>query len=160
MSSFNRVVLMGHLTRDVEVKYLQSGTAVANITLAVNERVKRGEQWVEECSFIDCTLWARKAEAAAEYLSKGSQLLVEGKLRQETWEKDGQKHSRLKVNVDDMQFTGSAKGKGGQHSQAGVTEDEYPQAPAKTAAPPAGDDIPFAWIGLLLSLATASASFI
>ena len=107
MASFNRVILAGNLTRDVELRHIPSGTAVADVGLAVNDRVKRGDEWVDEVSFIDLTLWARQAENAAEYLSKGSAILVEGRLKQETWEdKEGGKRSKLKVVVDQFKFIG------------------------------------------------------
>ncbi len=112
MASFNRVVLVGNLTRDPELRYIPSGTAVSEITLAVNERVKRNEQWVEEVNFIDVTLWARTAEVVNEYLSKGSSVLIEGRLKLDRWEKDGQKHSKLRVIGEKMQMLG-ARGEGG-----------------------------------------------
>lgn len=114
MASFNRVVLMGNLTRDVEVRYLQSGTAVADITLAVNDRRKSNTgEWIEETSFIDCTLWGRTAEVAGEYLSKGAPALVEGRLKQESWEQEGQKRSKIKVIVEQLRMVGSKGGGGG-----------------------------------------------
>ena len=92
MASFNRVILLGNLTRDVEVRYLQSGTAVADVGMAVNDRRKgQNGEWIDETTFVDVTLWGRTAEVAGEYLSKGSPLLVEGRLKYDTWEKDGQK---------------------------------------------------------------------
>src|SRR6476620_4518034 len=99
MASFNRVILLGNLTRDVEVKYLQSGTAVAEVGLAVNDRHKdsKTNQWVEETTFVDVTFWGRTAEIAAEYLSKGSPVLVEGRLKLHQWESEGQKRSKLRV---------------------------------------------------------------
>src|SRR6188768_3221639 len=113
MASFNRVILVGNLTRDPELRYIPSGTAVSDIGLAVNDRVKRGDQWVDEVSFVDITLWGRTAEIANEYLSKGSPVLIEGRLRQDRWEKDGQKHSKLKVTCDRMQMLGARDGGGG-----------------------------------------------
>jgi single-strand DNA-binding protein len=112
MASFNRVILVGNLTRDPELRYIPSGTAVSEITLAVNERVKKNDQWVEEVNFIDITLWARTAEVANEYLSKGSSVLIEGRLKLDRWEKDGQKHSKLRVVGEKMQMLGS-RGDGG-----------------------------------------------
>ena len=79
MASYNRVVLMGNLTRDPELRYIPSGMAVSDIGLAVNDRVKRNDQWVEETTFVDITLWGRTAEVANEYLSKGSSALIEGR---------------------------------------------------------------------------------
>jgi single-strand DNA-binding protein len=114
MASFNRVILMGNLTRDVEVRYLQSGMAVCDIGLAVNDRRKNQQtgEWVEEVTFVDITLWGRTAEVAGEYLSKGSPVMIEGRLKLDQWEKEGQKHSKLKVVGERMQMVG-AKGGGG-----------------------------------------------
>ncbi len=110
MASFNRVILVGNLTRDPELRYIPSGTAVSEIGLAVNERVKRNEQWVEETVFVDVTLWGRTAEVANEYLSKGAPVLIEGRLKLDTWEKDGQKRSKLRVTAEKMQMLGSREG--------------------------------------------------
>ena len=99
MASFNRVILVGNLTRDPELRYIPSGTAVSEIGLAVNDRVKRGDQWVDETTFVDVTLWGRTAEVANEYLSKGAPVLIEGRLKLDSWEKDGQKRSKLRVVV-------------------------------------------------------------
>ena len=113
MASFNRVILVGNLTRDPELRYIPSGTAVSDIGLAVNDRVKRGDQWVDETTFVDITLWGRTAEIANEYLSKGSPVLIEGRLKLDRWEKDGQKHSKLKVIGERMQMLGAREGGGG-----------------------------------------------
>ena len=108
MASFNRVVLVGNLTRDVELRHISNGTAVTDIGLAVNDRVKRNNEWVDEVSFFDCTMWGRTAEVASEYLQKGSQILIEGRLKQERWEDgEGNKRSKVKVTVDNMQMLGS-----------------------------------------------------
>src|SRR6267142_4890238 len=113
MASFNRVILLGNLTRDVEVKYLQSGMAVADIGLAVNDRRKnQAGEWVEEVTFVDITLWGRTAEVAGEYLSKGSPVLIEGRLKLDQWETDGQKRSKLRVVGERMQMLGSRGGGG------------------------------------------------
>ena len=112
MASYNRVILVGNLTRDPELRYIPSGTAVSDIGLAVNDRIKRGDQWVDEATFVDVTLWGRTAEIANEYLSKGSPVLIEGRLKLDRWEKDGQKHSKLKVVGDKLQMLGS-RGEGG-----------------------------------------------
>ena len=109
MASFNRVILVGNLTRDPELRYIPSGTAVSEIGLAVNDRVKRGDQWVDETTFVDVTLWGRTAEVANEYLSKGSPVLIEGRLKLDRWEKDGQKHSKLKVVGERMQMLGAQR---------------------------------------------------
>ena len=151
MASFNRVILVGNLTRDPELRYIPSGTAVSDIALAVNDRVKRGDQWVDEVSFVDITLWGRTAEIANEYLSKGSPVLIEGRLRQDRWEKDGQKHSKLKVTCDRMQMLGARDGGGGGGGRSGRSGggnmgdapqyDDSDYMPA--GGPPPSDDIPF-----------------
>lgn len=148
MASYNRVVLVGNLTRDPELRYIPSGTAVTDIGLAVNERVKRNDQWVDEANFFDITLWGRTAEVANEYLSKGSSVLIEGRLKYDTWEKDGQKRSKVKIIGEKMQMLGasgggtrSSGGSSGPHRQtAGHSgEEEYTSAPSM----PPDDDIPF-----------------
>ena len=111
MANFNRVILMGNITRDIEVRYVSNGLAVTDITLAVNDRRKKDNEWIEETSFIDVTLWGRNAEVVGEYLGKGSPLFVEGRLKQETWESDGQKRSKIKVIGERTQFIGG-KGEG------------------------------------------------
>lgn len=116
MASFNKVILMGNLTRDVELKYTPSGTAVAEIGLAVNDRRKDAcGQWVDETTFCDVTLWGRQAEVASEYTRKGSSVLIEGRLKLDQWEKDGQKRSKLRVVAENLRLLG---GKGEQRSES------------------------------------------
>ena len=87
MASYNRVILMGNLTRDPEIRYISSGMAVTDIGLAVNDRRKNANgEWVEEVTFVDVTLWGRTAEVVGEYLSKGSPVFIEGRLKLDTWE--------------------------------------------------------------------------
>jgi single-strand DNA-binding protein len=118
--SYNRVVLIGNLTRDVEVKYLQSGMAVSEVTLAVNDRRKNQQgEWVDEVSFIDVTLWARNAEVASEYLTKGSPVFIEGRLKLDQWETDGQKRSKLRVVAENLVLIGGRGGSGGGGGDAG-----------------------------------------
>lgn len=149
MASYNRVILMGNLTRDPELRYIPSGTAVSNIGLAVNDRVKRNDQWVDEATFVDVTLWARDAEIANEYLSKGSPVLIEGRLKLDQWEKDGQKHSKLKVVCDRLRLVGSRVGAGGERSggtgSGSAEPSQYDESEQYTPAggPPPSDDIPF-----------------
>ena len=114
MASYNRVILVGNLTRDPELRYLQSGMAVTDVGLAVNDRRKTATgEWVEEVTFVDVTVWGRQAETVGEYLTKGSSVLFEGRLKLDTWEKDGQKHSKLKVVCERMQMLGGRGGQGG-----------------------------------------------
>ncbi|EMI21280.1 single-strand binding protein [Rhodopirellula maiorica SM1] len=118
MASYNRVVLVGNITRDIELKYTQGGTAVTEITIAVNDRRKSASgEWVEETTFVDVTLWGRTAEVASEYLSKGSPILVEGRLKLDMWETDGQKRSKLRVIGERMQMLSGGGGGGGGESR-------------------------------------------
>lgn len=159
MASFNRVILLGNITRDIEVKYLQSGMAVTEIGLAVNDRRKgQNGEWIEETTFVDITLWGRTAEVAGEYLSKGSPVLIEGRLKLDQWETDGQKRSKLRVVGERMQMLGSRGGAGGGRGQNQSFDDggDYGDAPSGPPArggqrssapsappPPTQDEIPF-----------------
>jgi single-strand DNA-binding protein len=155
MASFNRVILIGNLTRDVELKYTQSGLAVTDVGLAVNDRRKnQAGEWIEETTFVDVTLWGRTAEVAGEYLSKGSPVFFEGRLKLDTWETDGQKRSKLHVVGERMQLLGGRGGGGGGGGGRGGPqrdESEYSR-PAPTNVPdqdssdnsaPPENDIPF-----------------
>ncbi|MEM9373538.1 MAG: single-stranded DNA-binding protein [Planctomycetota bacterium] len=146
--SFNKVILMGNLTRDVEVRSLPSGMTVAQFSLAVNERYKdRDGNWVDRANFIDCEMFGNRAEAFAKYLSKGSPAFIEGKLRLDQWQdKEGNKRSKLKVVADNFEFVGgrgdSGSGGGGgggggsyARSGAGAPQDAGPTIDH--------DDIPF-----------------
>jgi single-strand DNA-binding protein len=117
MASFNRVILLGNLTRDPQVKYLPSGTAVAELGLAVNRTWfdKQTQQRREEVTFVDVTLWGRQAEVAGEYLAKGRQVLIEGRLHLDTWQdkESGQNRSKLKVVCENMTMVGSRSDGGG-----------------------------------------------
>ena len=107
-SSMNRVFLMGNVTRDPELRYISNGSAVTEIGLAINDRRKSSSgEWVEETTFVDITLWGRTAEIAGEYVTKGAPLLIEGRLKLDTWEKDGKKNSKLRVVGDRMHLIGS-----------------------------------------------------
>ena len=146
MASFNRVILWGNLTRDPEIRHTLGGTVVADIGLAVNDRRKQGNEWVDETTFVDVTLWGRTAEVAGEYLSKGSPVLIEGRLKLDTWRaNDGQKRSRLKVVGERLQMLGNRNG-GDSRSSRPSRRDEY-SASLSEDDPPIGslveDDIPF-----------------
>ena len=134
MASYNRVILVGNLTRDIELKYTPGGTAVTDIGMAVNDRRKTANgEWVDETTFVDVTLWGRTAEVASEYLGKGSPILVEGRLKLDTWETEGQKRSKLRVVCDRMQMLGGGSPGGG--SPGGGSARATQQA--ETAAPQA-----------------------
>ena len=106
MASFNRVILVGNLTRAPELRYLRTGIPVCEVGLAVNDKEKQNGEWVTVPMFIDVTFWNRNAEVANEYLTKGSPVLIEGRLRFETWEKNGEKRSKHRLVCDRMQLLG------------------------------------------------------
>lgn len=121
MPNLNKVLLMGNLTRDPELRYTPSGTAVVEFGLAINRRYSgQGGEKKEETCFIDCQAWARSAEVISEYCKKGNPLFVEGRLRLESWEgRDGQKRSKLRVVVESFQFLGAPQGgRGGKPGEA------------------------------------------
>ena len=122
MSSFNKVILMGNLTRDPEVKHIPSGSALCEMGLAVNRSWfdKQSNQRKEEVTFVDVTLWGRTAEIAGEYLSKGKPVLIEGRLQLDQWEdKDsGGKRSKLRVVGENMTLLGGKSGEGQQQNSS------------------------------------------
>jgi len=148
MASFNKVMLLGNLTRDPEVKYTPKGSAVADIGLAVNRTYTTdGGEKREETTFVDVTMWGRQAEIAGEYLKKGRPLFVEGRLQLDTWDdkQTGQKRSKLRVVCENFQMLGSRDGgegggSGGGRSSGGSSR----SAKSAPAADEGGDDdIPF-----------------
>lgn len=116
-ASFNKVILVGNLTRDPQIRYTPKGTAVAEIGLAVSRTWfdQGSNQKKEETTFVDITLWGRQAEIAGEYLAKGRPVLIEGRLQLDTWDdkESGQKRSKLRVVCEQMQLLGSRDGGGG-----------------------------------------------
>ena len=113
MSDLNRVILSGRLTADVELKYLPSGTAVANLRLASNRRYTTNGERREEVLFVDVEVYGKAGEALAQHKAKGDFLLVDGRLRQHTWERDGQRHSRLAIVADQVSFGPNTRGVAG-----------------------------------------------
>jgi single-strand DNA-binding protein len=125
--------VIGNLTRDVEVRYIANGSAVANVSIAINEKytTKSGEKR-EDVLFLECTLWGKTAEIAGEYLSKGKPVLFSGKLKQESWDDKttGQKRSKIVLNVDTMQFLGGPSG-----GQDAPKQEQPRQQQARQTAP-------------------------
>lgn len=134
MASLNKVFLIGNLTRDPEVRYIPSGTAVSDLRLAVNRKFRSasGEDREETC-FVDVVVWGRQAETCGEYLSKGSPLLVEGRLQYDEWEKEGQRNSRIRVVAERTQFIGAPR-RGAEFQDAPSGEPSQ-AAPAPQVAP-------------------------
>jgi len=130
MASFNKVILMGNLTRDPETRYTPKGTAVSDIGMAIN-RVWTNDsgQKQEETTFVEVTLWGRQAEIAQQYLQKGRPLFVEGRLQMETWEdkQTGQKRSKLKIVAENIQLLGSRDGGAGQRDSASSDNEASPR---------------------------------
>lgn len=148
MADINHVILVGRLTRDAELKYTPSGTAVCNFAIAVNRRKKNGDEWSEEVSFFDVVLWGRQGEAICQYLIKGKQVAIDGELRQNRWEQDGQSRSRIEIVANNLQLLGGNMGqngstqgyKGPSQNQHGYS-DEMPSAYQKRSEmPPAYND--------------------
>ena len=135
MANYNKVLLMGRLTRDVDLKYTNTNQPVANLGLAVNRHYKgRDEQMQEETTFIDCEAWGRTAENIQKFFSKGRPIFVEGRLKFDSWEdKDGQKRSKLKVVIENFSFVDSKPQ--AEHAGGEVQGTAQPQV--------AADDIPF-----------------
>jgi len=153
MASFNKVILLGNLTRDPEVRYTPKGSAVCDLGLAVNRQytLDSGEKR-EEVTFVDVVLWARLAEIAGEYLKKGRPVFIEGRLQLDTWDDktSGQKRSKLRVIGETMQLLGSRPGGSSGGGEAADEErparsSAKPSAPPKAAVPaePDDDEIPF-----------------
>ncbi|HJT45496.1 MAG TPA: single-stranded DNA-binding protein [Chthoniobacterales bacterium] len=148
MASFNKVILLGNLTRDPEVRYTPKGSAVCDLGIAVNRSytLDSGEKR-EEVTFVDVVLWARLAEIAGEYLKKGRPVFIEGRLQLDTWDdkQSGQKRSKLRVIGETMQLLGGrppgAGGEGGEERAARGKTTPPPKAP--TAGEPDDDEIPF-----------------
>ena len=147
MASFNKVMLLGNLTRDPEVKYTPKGSAVADIGLAVNRTYTTdGGEKREETTFVDVTMWGRQAEIAGEYLKKGRPLFVEGRLQLDTWDdkQTGQKRSKLRVVCENFQMLGSRDGgEGGGSGGGGRSSGGKPSKSAPAAEAAEDDDIPF-----------------
>ena len=156
--SINRVNISGNLTRDPELRATAGGTQVLSFGVAVNDRRRNPQngEWEDYPNFVDCTMFGTRAEAVSRYLSKGAKVAIEGKLRYSSWERDGQRRSKLEVIVDEIEFLSRGQQGGGQggYGQPAYGQGGYdaapmpapaPQAPAPV--PPAGDvfdeDIPF-----------------
>jgi single-strand DNA-binding protein len=126
MAAFNKVILVGNLTRDPELRYTPSGTAVANLRLAVNRKFRdKAQQLKDETCFITAVVWSKQAETCNQYLHKGSSLLVEGRLQSRTWDdtQSGQKRSVIEVLAERVQFLGAPGGKAAAPVASGVAAD-------------------------------------
>ncbi len=167
MANYNKVILVGNLTRDPQLKYLPNNTAVCEFGMAINHRWRdRDGNQREEVCFVDLAAFGRQGEVINQYMSKGRPMLVEGRLKHDTWTgQDGQKRSKHSIVVDNSQFLGSREapgqggggydraqggyGQGGGHDQAGpgpagpAPDSGAPESAPPDAVPPTGSDIPF-----------------
>jgi single-strand DNA-binding protein len=163
MADLNHVILIGRLTRDAELKYTANGQAVCKFSIAVNRRRKSGDQWVDEANFFDIVLWGRQGESLNQYLLKGKMVGVEGELRQDRWEQDGQNRSKVEIVANNLQLLGGANGAAGSNGANGSGGGSYgggsrsreapSQEPSASRVPPEPgqegpddnftDDIPF-----------------
>jgi single-strand DNA-binding protein len=144
MTDLNHVVLIGRLTRDAELKYTNAGSAICKFSIAVNRRRKSGDSWVDEANFFDIAAWGKMGESLNQYLTKGKQVAVEGELRQNRWEQDGQPRSKVEIFAMNIQLLG-----GGRDRSGGAPGGRGPGAasPRGTEESPSSsefeDDIPF-----------------
>jgi len=148
MADINHVVLVGRLTRDAELKYTASGQAVCKFSIAVNRRRKNGDQWEDEANYFDVVLWGRQGEAVNQYLLKGKSVGVDGELRQDRWQQDGQNRSKVEIVANNIQLLGGASGGGGNqgHQGSGSHGGNWQPKGGENSPPPEDnftDDIPF-----------------
>ena len=155
MANFNKVFLMGNLTRDPEVRYTPKGTAVGDLSIAINDSYKAQDGTIKETvTYVDIEVWGRQAETCKQYLTKGRPVFVEGQLKLDQWEQDGQKKSKLKVRADRVQFLGGGPartGGGGEQRSSSASSDDSARPAARPASTvsedtpplPSDDDIPF-----------------
>ena len=153
MVDLNHVVLIGRLTRDAELKAIASGQSVCKFSIAVNRRKKSGDQWEDEPNFFDIVVWGRQGESLHQYLIKGKMVAVDGELRQDRWQQDGQNRSKVEIVANNIQLLGGNSGGGGgnqggnqssygnsNYSNQSSTGNQGGAAPAEDGF---ADDIPF-----------------
>ena len=155
MTDLNHVVLIGRLTRDAELKSIASGQSVCKFSIAVNRKKKNGDQWEDEANFFDIVVWGRQGESLHQYLVKGKMVAVDGELRQDRWQQDGQNRSKIEIVANYLQLLGGNPGggggggsygsqSGGGYNQGGGSQGGAPAAPQGAPAEDGfADDIPF-----------------
>lgn len=143
MTDINHVVLVGRVTKDTELRYMTSGTALCRFSLAVNRSFKKDNEWQDEVSFFDLTLFGEKASSLYKYLVKGTRIAVQGSLQQERWEHNGQKQSKVAVIVNSLQLLESRKDKEESTSRSLASKIDQAKADQSEAAYDFDNDIPF-----------------
>lgn len=142
MTDLNHVVLIGRLTRDADLKYTSGGYAISNFSIAVNRSKKNGDQWVEEASFFDINLYGKSAENLKQYLVKGKQVAIDGELRQDRWEQDGQSRSKVVVVANNIQLVGGNSNGGSGNSNAGGYSQNNNSQPSRSSYQPRQNSAP------------------
>jgi single-strand DNA-binding protein len=150
MVDLNHVVLIGRLTREAELKYTSSGQAVCKFSIAVNRRKKNGDQWEDEANFFDIVIWGRQGESLHPYLVKGKMVGVDGELRQDRWQQDGQNRSKVEIVANFLQLLGGGPSSDRQSNQSASRESSYNESPREESSYSGSskndgfaDDIPF-----------------
>ena len=140
MADLNHVVLIGRLTREAELKHTSSGQAVCKFSIAVNRRRKNGDQWEDEANFFDIVVWGRQGESLHPYLVKGKMVGVDGELRQDRWQQDGQNRSKIEIVANYLQLLGGGSSGDRQNNQVSPEASAFTPAPREDSF---ADDIPF-----------------
>lgn len=141
MADINRVILVGRLTRDAELRYTGGGMAVCKFSLAINRRKRNGDRWEDEAHFFDVVLFGKQGEAISQYLVKGKQVGIDGELRQNRWEQDGQPRSKVEIAAFNVQLLGGGRGSPSRERGDGAYS-SY-EEPSQEPASEFEDDIPF-----------------
>ena len=140
MADLSIAVLVGRLTRDSELKYTSGGSPICSFSVATSSRKKKGDQWIDEASFWDIELWGKQGESLQQYLVKGKQVAIEGSMRQDRWEKDGQPRMKVVISAQTVQLLGGGQDKGQAKEQP---RRQSPFAEEKPSADGFTDDVPF-----------------
>jgi len=147
MADLNHVVLIGRLTRDAEIKYTAGGQAVCKFSIAVNRRKKVGDNWEDEANFFDIVLWGKQGESLQSYLVKGKMVGVDGELRQDRWQQDGQNRSKVEIVANYLQLLGGGGQSSGErqnnNNAPGSQDNSYSQPRENGSHTGFTDDIPF-----------------
>jgi single-strand DNA-binding protein len=149
MADINHVVLIGRLTRDAELKYTSGGQAVCKFSIAVNRRKKNGDQWEDEANFFDIVLWGKQGESLQSYLVKGKMVGVDGELRQDRWQQDGQNRSKVEIIANYVQLLGGGGASSGErqnnhnNSSGGNSSESQSYSSSSNKDDGFTDDIPF-----------------
>jgi len=146
MADINHVVLIGRLTRDAELKYTAGGQAVCKFSIAVNRRKKNGDQWEDEANFFDIVLWGKQGESLQSYLVKGKMVGVDGELRQDRWQQDGQNRSKVEIIANYIQLLGgggAGERQNHNNSSGGNSHEQQNYTSSTTKDDGFTDDIPF-----------------